>query len=97
MARAHHGVHVSESETGSGSEKIDEPVKRAGRMEASDKRRIVEALVLSCSEPISAAKLAEIIPYCDAGEVKDLVAQKISKIGENMNIRRFTRFQLGEA
>jgi elongation factor Ts len=29
--------------------------------------------------------------------VKDLVAQKISKIGENMNIRRFTRFQLGEA
>ncbi len=29
--------------------------------------------------------------------VKNLVAQKISKIGENMNIRRFTRFQLGEA
>ena len=29
--------------------------------------------------------------------VKDLVAPKISKIGENMNIRRFTRFQLGQA
>jgi elongation factor Ts len=29
--------------------------------------------------------------------VKDLVAQKIAKIGENMNIRRFTRYQLGEA
>lgn len=29
--------------------------------------------------------------------VKDLVAQNISKIGENMNIRRFTRFQLGQA
>ena len=29
--------------------------------------------------------------------VKDLLAQKIAKIGENMNIRRFTRFQLGEA
>lgn len=29
--------------------------------------------------------------------VKELVAQKISKIGENMNIRRFTRFQLGQA
>lgn len=28
--------------------------------------------------------------------IKDLLAQKISKIGENMNIRRFTRFQLGE-
>ncbi|MBM4138251.1 MAG: translation elongation factor Ts [Nitrospira sp.] len=29
--------------------------------------------------------------------IKDLVSQKIAKIGENMNIRRFTRYQLGEA
>ena len=29
--------------------------------------------------------------------VKDLLAQKIAKIGENMNVRRFTRYQLGEA
>lgn len=29
--------------------------------------------------------------------IKDLLAQKISKIGENMNVRRFTRYQLGEA
>ena len=29
--------------------------------------------------------------------VKDLVAQKIAKIGENMNVRRFTRYQLGQA
>ena len=29
--------------------------------------------------------------------IKDLVALKIAKIGENMNIRRFTRYQLGEA
>ncbi|MDF0644026.1 MAG: translation elongation factor Ts [Nitrospira sp.] len=29
--------------------------------------------------------------------VKDLLAQKIAKIGENMNIRRFTRYQLGES
>lgn len=28
--------------------------------------------------------------------IKELVSQKIAKIGENMNIRRFTRFQLGE-
>ncbi len=42
-------------------------------MEASEKRRIVEALVLSSSEPISAAKLAEIIPYCEPDEVKELV------------------------
>jgi elongation factor Ts len=29
--------------------------------------------------------------------VKDLLAQKIAKIGENMVIRRFTRYQLGQA
>ena len=29
--------------------------------------------------------------------IKDVLAQKIAKIGENMNIRRFTRYQLGEA
>jgi elongation factor Ts len=28
--------------------------------------------------------------------VKDLLSQKIAKIGENINIRRFTRYQLGE-
>ena len=27
--------------------------------------------------------------------IKDLLAQQIGKIGENMNIRRFTRYQLG--
>jgi len=29
--------------------------------------------------------------------IKDLLAQKIAKSGENMNGRRFTRYQLGEA
>ena len=29
--------------------------------------------------------------------IKDLLAQQIAKIGENMNIRRFTRYQLGQA
>ncbi len=43
------------------------------RMENSEKRRIVEALILSSSEPLSAAKIAEIVPYCDAGQAKDLV------------------------
>ena len=43
------------------------------RMEAKDKRRIIEALILSSTEPISAAKLAEIIPYCKEGQAKDLV------------------------
>lgn len=43
------------------------------RMDAKEKRRIVEALVLSSAEPISAARIAEIIPYCNAGQAKDLV------------------------
>jgi len=43
------------------------------RMEDSEKRRIVEALILSSSEPLSAAKIAEIVPYCDEGQAKDLV------------------------
>jgi segregation and condensation protein B len=73
---------VSASETQGGSEKTSEPEKRVGRMDASEKRRIVEALVLSCSEPISAAKLAEIIPYCDAGEVKDLVNELNTEYAE---------------
>jgi elongation factor Ts len=29
--------------------------------------------------------------------IKDLLAQQIGKIGENMNVRRFTRYQLGQA
>ena len=29
--------------------------------------------------------------------IKDLLAQQIGKIGENMNIRRFIRYQLGQA
>ncbi len=28
--------------------------------------------------------------------IKDLVAQKVAKIGENISIRRFTRYQLGQ-
>jgi segregation and condensation protein B len=42
-------------------------------MDAKEKRRIVEALILSSAEPISAARIAEIIPYCSAGQAKDLV------------------------
>jgi segregation and condensation protein B len=52
------------------------------RMEANEKRRIVEALVLSSPEPISAAKLAEVIPYCDAGEIKDLVNELNTEYAE---------------
>jgi segregation and condensation protein B len=52
------------------------------RMEAREKRRIVEALILSSTEPISAAKLAEIIPYCKAGQAKDLVNELNTEYAE---------------
>jgi segregation and condensation protein B len=51
-------------------------------MEASEKRRIIEALILSSPEPISAAKLAEIIPYCKAGQAKDLVNELNTEYAE---------------
>ena len=52
------------------------------RMEANEKRRIVEALILSSSEPISAVKLAEIIPYCKPGQAKDLVNELNTEYAE---------------
>lgn len=52
------------------------------RMDAREKRRIVEALILSSSEPISAARLAEIIPYCNPGQAKDLVNELNTEYAE---------------
>ncbi len=52
------------------------------RMEAREKRRIVEALILSSPEPISAARLAEMIPYCNAGQAKDLVNELNTEYAE---------------
>lgn len=52
------------------------------RMEAKEKRRIIEALILSSSEPISADKLAEIIPYCKPGQAKDLVSELNTEYAE---------------
>ena len=51
-------------------------------MEASEKRRIVEALILSSAEPLSAAKIAEIIPYCNEGQAKDLVNELNTEYSE---------------
>ncbi len=42
-------------------------------MDANEKRRIIEALILASPDPISAAKLAEVIPYCTTAQAKDLV------------------------
>lgn len=51
-------------------------------MEAKEKRRIVEALILSSAEPLSAAKIAEIIPYCKEGQAKDLVNELNTEYAE---------------
>lgn len=42
-------------------------------MDANEKRRIIEALILASPEPISAARLADLIPYCTTAQAKDLV------------------------
>jgi segregation and condensation protein B len=44
-------------------------------MELDQKKKIVEALVLASREPISAARIAEIVPGCAPSEVKELVKQ----------------------
>ena len=42
-------------------------------MDRSEQRRIIEALVLASPEPVTAARLAEIVPDCTPGDAKDLV------------------------
>jgi len=42
-------------------------------MDRTEQRRIVEALVLASPEPISAARLAELVPYLKPAKAKDLV------------------------
>jgi len=44
-------------------------------MDQTEKRRIIEALILGSAEPISAARLAEIIPYLKPAKAKELVAE----------------------
>jgi segregation and condensation protein B len=42
-------------------------------MDRSEQRRIIEALVMGAPEPISATRLAEVVPGCKPGDAKDLV------------------------
>jgi segregation and condensation protein B len=42
-------------------------------MDDSEKRRIVEAVILGAPEPISAQRVAAVIPYCKPAKVKGLV------------------------
>ena len=51
-------------------------------MERSEQRRIVEALVLASPEPLSAARIAEMIPYVKPAKAKDLglVEQRVERL-----------------
>jgi segregation and condensation protein B len=42
-------------------------------MDRNEQRRIVEALVLASPEPLSAQRLADLIPYVKPGKAKDLI------------------------
>lgn len=44
-------------------------------MERSEQRRILEALVLSSPEPVTASRLAEVVPGSSTHEVRDLIAE----------------------
>ncbi len=42
-------------------------------MDRAEQRRIIEALILASPEPVTSARLAEIVPGCAVGDAKDLV------------------------
>lgn len=44
-------------------------------MERSDRHKIVEALILAAPTPISAARLADIVPRCTPGQIRELIAE----------------------
>jgi segregation and condensation protein B len=44
-------------------------------VERSDKRRIVEALILGSPEPISASRIADIVPFCKPSLATELVSE----------------------
>ena len=44
-------------------------------MERSQQIRIVEALILACPEPISAARIGRITPECNAALARDLIRE----------------------
>lgn len=75
-------------------------------MERSEQRRIVEALVLSSPEPVSAVRLAEVVPGVGVPVVRELVAElnaeyetqergfEIAEVGGGYQMR--TRLDLAE-
>ncbi len=51
-------------------------------MDRSEKRRIVEALVLGSPDPITAARLADLIPHCKPSEARELVEELNAEYAE---------------
>ena len=51
-------------------------------MERVEQRRIAEALILAAAEPVSAQRLAEIVPGVRAAEVRDLVGELNAEYAE---------------
>lgn len=52
-------------------------------MEPSEQRRIIEALVIGAAEPISALRLAELVPDCSPASAKELVASLNAEYRDN--------------
>ncbi len=51
-------------------------------MDRSEKRRVAEALVLASPEPITAARLADLIPRCKPAEARELVQELNAEYAE---------------
>ena len=60
-------------------------------MDDSEKRRIVEAVILGSPEPISAQRVAAVIPYCKPAKVKSLVEELNAEYAEQGR-----SFEIGE-
>jgi segregation and condensation protein B len=52
-------------------------------MESSEQRRIIEALVVGSPDPISAARLAQIVPDCTPAAAKEMVGSLNTEYQEN--------------
>ena len=46
-------------------------------MDRDGKRRLVEALILASPEPISAARLADLVPHGKPGMISELVRERL--------------------
>jgi segregation and condensation protein B len=60
-------------------------------MDDSERRRIVEAVILGSPEPISAQRVAAVIPYCKPAKVKSLVEDLNAEYAEQGR-----SFEIGE-